>query len=59
MAIIAGESGLWIPRLRSECRKGGGYDGWAALTEWGGARILGSEAMLGGEPAVPCTRNPL
>jgi hypothetical protein len=25
----------------------------------GGARILGEVAVLGGEPAVPCTRNPL
>ena len=25
----------------------------------GGARILAAVAVLGGEPAVPCTRNPL
>ena len=29
------------------------------LTLLGGARILSFEVMLGGEPAVPCTRNPL
>ncbi len=30
-----------------------------ALTGMGGAGILIAEVMLGGEPAVPCTRNPL
>ena len=29
------------------------------LTLVGGAGILSFEVMLGGEPAVPCTRNPL